>query len=305
MRTYHRNFIFESSDFDNLCRFIIQDNAINKDNFIWHIGRMVDWKYNIFNKKKHIPDNFNRAAQLWFNYLHELIGFVINEDFTEEFTVFLNDKYSFLYPEMLQWVKENWGRQYNKLRTSVTENQTLLMDTLKKQGYILNDWFEMKRVFDTSNFKDYTIDDPTVTFQSMSRNGDYKEHRVLRRSAWPKVAEDEMDQQIEEYIRRSPIYNSDFDFVLVNQDGHYVSGCEAFLDYENKTAEIERVCTHSEFYNKGYSQMTLKTCMRRLYENNITTAYITGGYDKTIYLYGKLGHIAEVKRSFYEIELEG
>ncbi|MDP4091348.1 MAG: GNAT family N-acetyltransferase, partial [Bacillota bacterium] len=76
---------------------------------------------------------------------------------------------------------------------------------------------------------------------------------------------------------------------------------EAFIDYDNNTAEIERVCTHSDFYNKGYAQKVLKACMRALYNHSIYTAYISGSYDKSIYLYGKLGHVKEVKRNFYQL----
>ena len=49
MKTYHRNFIYESNDFECLCKFIIQDNTLKKDNFTWHIGRIMDWKYNLSN----------------------------------------------------------------------------------------------------------------------------------------------------------------------------------------------------------------------------------------------------------------
>ncbi len=51
MKTYHRNFIYESNDFDTLCKFIIKENSIRKDFFEWHIGRIIDWKYNLSNLK--------------------------------------------------------------------------------------------------------------------------------------------------------------------------------------------------------------------------------------------------------------
>lgn len=304
MKTYHRDFLYESSDFDRMCQYVVRDNTDKKEYFIWHIGRIVDWKYNIFNYKKLCPDNFNHAAHLWFNYFHELIGFVITEDFNEEYMVFLKDAYSFLYPEMLEWVKENWGCSYDKLRTCVTEKQVGLTEALKKQGYQLQDWFEMTRVFDTDKYKDYEPADAEVTFRSMSENRDYNEHRILRRNAWPKEINPEMNELLDAYIRRSPIYNADYDFVLVDMDGRHVSGCEAFVDYENNTAEIERVCTHSDYYNKGYAGRVILSCLRRLSERGIHTAYLSGTYDKTIYLYGKLGHATEVKRSYYELELK-
>ncbi len=300
MRTYHRDFIYESSDFDSLCKFIVRDNTCKKDYFVWHIGRIVDWKYNIFNLKKHFPDNFGKGAHLWFDYFHNLIGFVISEDFNNDFCLFLKDSYSNLYPELLHWVETEWGARYDNLITSAVEHQTELIDILEAQGYEKIDYMEKTRIFDTSIFKDYIIDDSSVSFQSMAENGDYDEQSRLRGSAWPKDLSEEMERQIREYTRRSPIYNAHFDFVLVNKEGRHVSGCEAFIDYENNTAEIERVCTHSDFYNRGYAQKVLQACMRRLYECNIRTAYLSAGYDKTFHLYGKLGHIKEFTKYFFE-----
>ncbi len=303
MRTYHRNFIYESNDFENLCKFIIEANSIDKYYFDWHIGRIVDWKYNLTNFKRHFPDNYNKAAHLWFDYFHNLIGFVISEEFNNEFTILLKKEYLHIYPELLSWVKVEWGDKYDTLVTQVIQTQTEYMKTLEAAGYRRNNCIEMTRVFDTSLFKDFTIDDTSVSFQSMFENGDYEEQANLRTNAWPKSYSHEINLQIKEYTRQSPIYNAKFDFVLVNNvDGRHISGCEAFIDYENNTAEIERVCTHSDFYNKGYAQKTLKACMRKLYENNIMTAFIGGSYDKSIHLYGKLGHVKEYARYSYELQ---
>ncbi len=300
MRTYRRNFIYESNDFVNMCKFIIQDHLSKKDYFVWHIGRIVDWKYGLSNFKKHFPDNYSNAAHLWFDYFHNLIGFVISEDFNNDFTIFLKDSYSTLYPELLHWVSTEWGCKYDNLVTSAVEHQTELIKALEGDGYEKIDCMEKTRVFDTSIFKDYVIEDPSVSFQSMAENCDYNEQAKLRRNAWPRDFSEDIDLEIREYARKSPIYNAKFDFVLVNSEGNHVSGCEAFVDYENNTAEIERVCTHSDFYNNGYSQKVLMACMRKLFENNIPTAFLTGGYDKTFHLYGKLGHVKEFTKYFYE-----
>lgn len=301
MRTYHRNYIYESNDFESLCKFIIQENSIKKEFFTWHIGQIVDWKYNLSNFKRHFPDNYNKAAHLWFDYFHNLIGFVISEGFDNEFTIFLKDRYSYLYHELLSWVKTEWGMKYDKLVTSALQTQTEYIHILEAAGYKKNNSLEMTRIFNTSLYKDFTIEDPSVSFQSMFENCDYEEQANLRTNAWPKSYSREINLQIKEYTRQSPIYNAKFDFVLVNNGGRHISGCEAFIDYENNTAEIERVCTHSDFYNKGYAQMVLKGCMNRLYQNNIMTAFIGGSYDKTIHLYGKLGHVTEYARYSFEL----
>jgi hypothetical protein len=54
MKTYHRDFIYENDDFNTLCKFIVKDNSIKKDYFIWNISRIADWKYNLINKKNNL-----------------------------------------------------------------------------------------------------------------------------------------------------------------------------------------------------------------------------------------------------------
>lgn len=302
MNLYHRNFKFESNDFEEMCKFVIHDNSRKKEKFIWHIGRIVDWKYNLHNRKKFFPSNFNKSAHLWFNCFHDFIGFVISEEMNNEFTVFLKDEYSLFYPELVDWVINEWGCNHDTLVTQSVEGQHDYIECLEKAGFMKCEDMEMTRAFDTSIYSDYRIDDASITFQSMDENKDYIEQAGLRGSSWQNAIDYELDLQIREYTRSSPIYNPKFDFVLVNNNKH-VSGCEAFIDYENNTAEIERVCTHPNFQNKGYATTIIKACMRELYRNNIMTAYLSGGYDKTIYLYGKLGHIKEITKSFYKLDI--
>ena len=89
MRTYHRPFVYESSDFKRMCALVVRDNSSRRESFVWHIARLMDWKYNLFNFKRRFPGNYASAAHLWFSYDDELIGFVISEEFDEQFDIIL------------------------------------------------------------------------------------------------------------------------------------------------------------------------------------------------------------------------
>jgi hypothetical protein len=299
MKCYHRPFIYESSDFKTMCALIVRDNAIKKEQFVWHVARLVDWKYNLGNFKRRFPGNYAKAAHLWFNYFDELIGFVLSEEFDAEFTVIVLEPFTYLYPEILAWAQSEWGEQYRQLRTCAVATCPAYIASLEQAGYTKTGEIEMTRIFDTAQFSSYPYPVAPLRFESMAKNGNYDNQRILRRSAWSHTEDEKTDEAICAYLRTSPIYDARFDFVLVDETGMHLSGCEAFIDRANRTAEIERVCTHAEQYNKGYSQMTLKSCLRALHENCIPIAYLSGGYDKTIHLYGKLGHVKEVTRFFY------
>ena len=305
MQSHHRPFVYESLDFRNMCALIVSDNAAKHDWFVWHVARLVDWKYNLGNPRRHFPGYYATAAHLWFNYFDELVGFVISEEFDHQFDVILLQAYDYLYPEMLAWAGAEWGPRYGRLVTCAVEPQAGHFTALEQAGYKRTGDVEMTRRFDTSHFRDYPYPTPPLSFQSMAENKNYDNQRLLRLSAWPHSCDKETDDAQRAYCRTSPIYDARFDFVLVDESGAHVSGAEAFIDRANGTAEIERVCTHADHYNKGYSQMTLKSCLRALHDNGIPAAYLSGGYDKTIHLYGKLGHVKEFARYFYQLEVTG
>lgn len=307
MQTHHRPFIYESSDFKSMCALLIHDNSVKKEQFVWHVARLMDWKYNLGNPRRRYPGNYANAAHLWFNYFDELVGFVISEEFNDQFTIIVLDTFNYLYPEMLEWANSTWGSQHAYLTTCVVSTNIMQISALEKAGYGKTEEIEMTRSFDTCLYRDHPYPSAPLRFESMAENGNYENQRLLRLSAWhhdDEKYDEEEDRAICAYIRTSPIYNARFDFVLVDQTGAHVSGCEAFIDRVNGTAEIERVCTHPDHYNKGYSQMALKSCMRVLHENAIPVAFLSGGYDKTIHLYGKLGHAKEVTRLFYKLKTD-
>jgi GNAT superfamily N-acetyltransferase len=303
MKSHHRPFIYESSDFKLMCALVVRDNASKRDSFVWHVARLVDWKYNLYNFKRRFPGNYAAAAHLWFNYYDELIGFVISEEFDDQFDIILLEEYNYLYPEMLLWVSSEWGQLYRQLSTSAVETHVARITALEQAGYKRTDDIEMVRILDTVQFRDHPYPTAPLSFQSMAENKNYDNQALLRQSAWPHREDKQTDDAIRAYCRTSPIYDARFDFVLADNSGAHLSGCEAFIDRANNTAEIERVCTHAEHHNKGYAQLTLQSCLRVLHENHISTAYLSGGYDKTIHLYGKLGHVKEFARFFYRLEM--
>ena len=86
---------------------------------------------------------------------------------------------------------------------------------------------------------------------------------------------------------------------IMDDQGKLVAGCEALIDVANGSAEIERVCTHSDFRKRGFAKAVLIKCLKALADHGINRAYITGMEEMTIRLYGTLGHLEETKRLHY------
>ena len=56
------------------------------------------------------------------------------------------------------------------------------------------------------------------------------------------------------HTRQGPIYHPQADLCVMAADGRFVSGCEALIDARNGEADVERVCTHSDFRRRGFAR---------------------------------------------------
>jgi GNAT superfamily N-acetyltransferase len=303
MKLTSRSYKNESNDFDKMLHFIIEENSRKQDFFVWSIGRLIDWKYGLWNAKKYVPSFFSKNAQLWFDYFGELMGFAISESGDNMFYIFTNDRYPFLYEEILNWVKLNWSNRDGQLYTEVVENQDFEIKVLENNNFCSKGVCEVTRAFNCTKALDKAIDLPeNFRYSNMKENFDQIGHMKMKLNAFRnRDTLSEIDILTYDYVQESPIYKPEFDFYIMNENGDHVCGCEALIDYANKSAEIERVCTHSQFRQKGFAKRLLIKCMKELSKHGIERAYITGMSEIAISLYGKLGHENEVRRFYYEL----
>lgn len=303
MRLTNRDFIIESKDFDKMLQFIIEDNTKKKDYFVWSLGRIIDWKYGLWSEKRFFPNFYRKNAHLWFDHFDNLVGFAISEEGDNMFYIFAVDQYPFLYDEILNWVKINWSNRDGLLYTEVVENQNYEISVLENNGFVSKGVCEVTRAFDCDKATDINNELPMgYTFSNMKDNYDPVGNRRMQLNAFRKQeVVNKIDLLASEYARESPIYKPEFDMFIMNEEGTHISGCEAFIDYVNNNAEIERVCTHSGFRQKGFAKNVLIKCMQDLSKHGIKRAYITGMSKIAISLYGKLGHVNEINRFYYEV----
>jgi GNAT superfamily N-acetyltransferase len=303
MKVTTRAYDPESKDFKALCHFIIQDNRVKEEYFVWQLGRIVDWKYGLWKCDKFFQNFFTKNAQLWFDYFDELVGFAISENGDNMFYVFVKDAYAYLHEEIVLWVMEHWEKRDGALCTEVTEKQTAQMQTLEKQGFISKGVAEITRMYKLTEI---------LTFQPVLEDGyelvDMATHydpvgiAKLKANAFRNQdSVSEIDLLTNDYVRESPIYKPEFDLSIINPQGEYIAGCEAFIDYDNQVAEIERVCTHSAYRRKGLANAVIQACFDRLKNHGIPMAFITGMSKEAINLYGKLDFAKEINRVHFEL----
>ena len=146
MKTTHRNYDGTLGDFNRLANFIIDNNDDIRAYSTWCIGRLVDWKYGLYESKLAVPDFCGKNAHLWFDGFSRLAGFVISEYGGPEMAIITLAGYRFLFEEILAWALANWGDRGPGLEIEIRERQGMETVVLERHD------FQQKGTFFTQAF---------------------------------------------------------------------------------------------------------------------------------------------------------
>lgn len=300
MRTIHRDYSEAAGDFNVLARFIIENNQLWPARSTWALGRLVDWKFALYERKMTYPAFTDQNAHLWFDGYGYLVGFAISEGGDAEFAAITLEGYRFLYEEMVRWVLHHWSGRGPEWSTEITEQQAAEGAVLERMGFSKSSTFYTRR-FDLAEEPATRLPlEEDFTIVDMATHPDYMAQRILRDDAFKDrgdMTEEELRRELRfyNYGHAGPLYHAETDLCVMAPDGRFVAGCEALIDAHNRQAEIERVCTHKEFRQRGIARAVIQECLRRLREMGMRSAYITGYSPEAIALYGSMGSEDETR----------
>lgn len=295
MRIFNRAYDEMQKDYQKMWAFLIDDYVDKQEHFIWTIGRLGDWPSSLASSNKwFFPSYMRNNAQLWFNNIEELVGFAISENGTSEFYMFVRRGHEFLYGEILEWIKQHWSEKDGALHTNVDETQHQLMNVLEKMNFKKGEIVEVSRQYDLQsiNIPEHLLPQG-ITLKDMFTYPNEIGSILVGSNAWENNNEiTTFDVEKYKFRRENPCYFPHLDIYAENEDALLVAGCNAFVDYKNNYAEIERVCTHTDYRKKGLAQAVITECMRRLRDEGIKFAYISGLSVEAINLYGKFEFVS-------------
>ncbi len=309
MKTTHRNYSEENGDFNRLAHFFTSNRTNRRTHTTWCLGRLVDWKYGLYPNKRAFVNFCEENASLWFDGFGELAGFVICESGDATFSILTLDGYRFLYEEMMLWAMETWKGHVtsdSRFSTEITECQDWEMKILERYGFRVETSFFTRRFDLTGDLVPRYPLESGFQIVDMESHPDFRAQSILRANAFQKkdnLTEEELDERIKyfNYSMRGPVYHPYTDLYVVAEDGRFASGCEALINAPALEADIERVCTHSDFRKRGFARAVIQECLYRLKDMGIHSAYITGYSPEALALYGSIGAVDEVKAFFYEM----
>lgn len=307
MRTTHRDYSESSNDFYRLCHLDVDrhDPLKSRQHSAWFPGRLADWKYSLFENKRAFADFCAKNAHLWFDGFGDLAGYAISEGGDAGFAIVTTLGCRWLYEEILQWVLANWGGRPPYPSTEITEFQTLEASVLQRYGFRRQATFDTRRFDLTGELPPRAPLEPGFVIVDMATHPDYRAQRILRDNAFGArgdVPEEVLRQELEFYNHShdGPIYHASTDLCVMAADGRFVAGCEALIDARNCEADIERVCTHSDFRHRGFARAVIQECLHRLRDIGMRGAYITGYSPEAIGLYNSLGAASGITNFVYE-----
>jgi ribosomal protein S18 acetylase RimI-like enzyme len=301
MHLTHRPYDELSRDFDRIWHFLLDDYRYRQEHFIWLFSRFGDWKYGLWGENKFFPPFFRENAHLWFNDLHELLGLVICESGDSNFTIFTRQGYDFLYADILEWVTMHW-QQRGRLKTEIHEFQPEVFGYLEQCGFTNRGPVAITRQYDLAK----KVAEPIVLADGFKivdglTDTNYASKRRLQRNAFANQdTVRDIDLWAYAYSRECPCYFPQYDFSVITAEGVHVASCVGFVDFENRVAEIERICTLADYRRRGLAEAVVRACFHRLAADGIKIAYITAYGDEAARLYGKLGATREKRWSLYE-----
>lgn len=301
MKTICRSFCIYNNDFEKMWKLLKEDYANRQDAFVWLFSRLEYWRFGIWHEKKYVPTFWKKNAQLWLNDFGDLLGFAISEEGDQTFTIIVKKSYEYLYDEILNWVKGNWSER-GKLEIEINSEEMWKSGILEKNGFKQKKLTCTTRRYDLEKVVKNDIQmKPDFRFQDMATDPDYAGKLKCTRNAFRNRDVVDFDFLVNEYFIQAPSYNPYLDISVVNEDGAHAATCIGWVDYDNGIAEIETICTHSDYRRMGLAEAVIRECMRRLYSLGIKYAYITGWNEATNRLYAKFGFESKGEWFKYEI----
>ena len=286
MKIHHTHYSGYERDFFDMRNLLIESYKKYEKPLNWLIGRLDNWRFAAFTVMiRKEPNYYQKNAHLWRKDNNDLIGFFISENGKEYFELQIHPEYRFLEEEMLKWTIENWSKGKKQIVTNIYAHSTSKMKLLEKYKFVYQGIVGIDYRYNTNNYtKDVDIEND-FHIEAFSESYDYESRIETERLTF---ARDSLNREWFETKAMAPGYSSDWDLAVVSSNGQVVAFCVAWLDKENRIAEIDPMGTHPDYRKRGFGKAVLTNCFIRLNHNNIEKAQICGYSEAAKSLYSSL-----------------
>lgn len=292
----------DSNDFQVISDFFQENAQYIAERTPWTYQRFVDWKYGQYDHRISI-EGFWDTSLIYFTLEDTVIGLAINEDGNEMITIVTSPEFRHLFGDFLDIALEDLLHKGDKVMIELSQHQDIEASVLKELGYVRVGEF-CKFIYNLRETNTICSLPEGFTIHSMFETEQYEGQAKLRSLAFSGEDLSEITQmdgylKILSELHQAPTYFSETDLVVIDPVGQVVAGCEPLINFKNKDAEIERVCTLASHRGMGFAKTVIGQALKKLQDLGLEKAYITGFTEETKHLYSSFGGSQAVKMYTY------
>lgn len=272
MEVMNENYVDTVENFNKVRTFLSQMIARTGKLQTWEFVRFEFWRENEAGKSKD-PHFMENNAHLWKDEAGEVVGLFISESGGEFFSLIVDPDYPHLAPEMAVWAKNVWGKGKKNLNTDCYEH-SLEVQAILDCGFVRHSPIGYTRKYDLEHtVYTVTLEDGFFIRDMTETAEDQQKADLIEQTFSP---DDFRPGQGKYWRKNLPSYRADLDISVVDAAGRHVAFCFGFVDQDKRVAVMETIGTHPDYRQRGFGKAVIAACFKRLQEQGVKTAYITG-----------------------------
>lgn len=268
----------------NISNFISSVYRTTKQLDDFPLARFEIWVYEHYNEN---TDFFADNCHIWRDDSGEIAGILISEDGENGFHLISHPQNTGIFEIMISFLFDSRAKDRNELWTELSAFKRKEHEIYAEYGIVKTESYALTRYYDLKNFSLMAEIPEDYYIESADMNLNPAKHVELVKNAFGK---DFYSEKLYEKLRNSPNYHADLDITVYSKTGKAVSACTGWVDPVNRTAEIETVCTHSDYRRKGLARIAMIKCLQKLKEKGVSKAYISSLNDVTHNFYDSFSY---------------
>jgi mycothiol synthase len=277
MKFHDEQFEDTERQFDEMRCLIIESYGVYRWPRNWLIGRMEDWKFG--GNSVHLKENphfFQDNAHLWYGENGRLVGLAVSEYGKNSIYTFAHPDYPAVEPVMIPWIIDVWANEKPQLEmfayTSDQPRQKHFaefgLEDFKEEGWM--------REYDLENPLDDVPLSSGFRIERLCENKNYESLLSAVNAAFDRPLKLPMEW-LKSKLLKAPSMSEEWQLSAIAPDGQHAAFCFAWIDRENRIAEIDPIGTRPEYQRKGLAKAVVVECFKRLRDDGIGLAYISSG----------------------------
>jgi ribosomal protein S18 acetylase RimI-like enzyme len=254
------------AEFAELRELLICSYTVSRTPLNWRLAMLENWYY--ASRYLEPVEYFTSRVHLWRAASGQLVSFLIryyNMTYLQVLPV-----YRWLEDPMLDWAEQNWPENKAQIDTLAYEYDHERLAHLKERNYQDQGLVEYVRIYDLACAYPEPVLPPGFQITTQGQHGRDADRVALENSIWNVSLTDAWFQG----KSSAPSYSFDWDLLVVSPEDQPVAACLVWIDWRNRTAEIDPLGTHPAYRGRGLARALVTASFHRLHASGLDYVYI-------------------------------